>query len=143
MSKPQASEYSSQTYSDLDTPTASASIADSESSRSYQKIELTPQATELRKNFYEFQKAVMDLEPYAESFLQGLKKHLHFKINSVCSPHDLLDFFEPILFKLAKNPKQVRKNWSETETLLLINIVIYYCLLKGEEGHSLVFNSFC
>lgn len=137
ISKPTASEFSSQTFSDIDTPTASASFGDAESTKSYQKIELTSQANEIRKNFYDFQKSVIDLEPYADSFLQGLKKHLHFKIQNVCSPQDLLDYFEPILFKLAKNPKQVRKNWSEAETLLLINVVIYYCLLKGEEGHNL------
>lgn len=111
---------------------------ESESSRSYQKIELASQTDELRKNFDEFQKSIMDLEPYADSFLQGLKKHLQFKVQKVCSPHELAEYFEPILFKLAKNPKQVRKNWSETETTLLVSIVIYYCLLKGEEAHSLV-----
>lgn len=108
-----------------------------ESSKS-QKVEFTAQAAELRRNFYQFQRAISGLGSFADPYLQSLKKHLHFKVDKTLDPQGLADYFERVLFKLAKNPKQARKNWSEDETILLINTIIYYCLFRGEECHSLV-----
>ena len=136
--QPISAENSGQTYSDTESQMPCLSLLSPDASLSYQKIELGTQEAELRANFDEFQKAVADYESYAENFLQGMKKHLHFKIQKAATPHEMLDYFEPILFKYTKNPKQVRKNWSEAETLLLINMIIYYCLWKEEEPQSLV-----
>lgn len=69
---------------------------------------------------------------------QSLRKNLTIKIPKLLDHHAMTDYFERQLFKLAKNPRQMRKNWSEEENLLLISMVAYYCLLHSEDSCSLV-----
>lgn len=106
--------------------------------KSTSEREFTLMATETRKNFYAFHKLAESVAGYVESVFPELKKNLSFKMPKILDHQSLADYFERQLFKLAKNHKQVRKNWSEEETTLLISIIVYYSLLQSEECGSLV-----
>lgn len=106
--------------------------------KSSTKKEFSIIAAELRKSFYTFHQAIEKVTPYAEKVFNELKKNLSFKMPKILDYKALSEYFERQLFKLAKNPKQVRKNWSEEETCLLISIIAYYSLLHGEDYNSLV-----
>ena len=102
--------------------------------------EFTAMATEVRKNFYAFHKAAAAVSGLVESVFPELKKHLSFKLPKILDHPTLADYFERQLFKLAKNHKQAKKNWSEEETVLLISVIVYYCLLQNEDYSTLVCN---
>lgn len=102
------------------------------------RVGFSNQASEYRKAFYHFQRLVQSCEKSAQQYNLEFQKNLTIKTQNILDLKGMSDYFERQLFKLARNPKQVRKNWSEDETLLLLSLVAYFCCLYNEDFMNLV-----
>jgi hypothetical protein len=95
-------------------------------------------ASEYRKAFYHFQRLVQSSDKSALQYNIEFQKNLTIKTKNILDLKELTDYFETQLLKLARSPKQVRKNWSEDETLLLMSMVAYFCCFYNEDFMKLV-----
>ena len=102
------------------------------------RVGFSNQASEYRKAFYHFQKIAQNYERAAQQFNAEFQKNLNIKTQDILDLKGMSDYFERQLFKMARNPKQVRKNWSEDETLLLLSLVAYYCAAHTENFMNMV-----
>lgn len=102
------------------------------------KEDFTKQALEYRKRFYDFHRAIEGYSSSVNHFAGELKKQLTMKISKVLDHQALADHFERQLYRLARNPKQTRKNWSEEETIFLISLVAYYSYYQDLDYNNLV-----
>eukprot|EP00331_Platyophrya_macrostoma_P019509 CAMPEP_0176470240 /NCGR_PEP_ID=MMETSP0127-20121128/40333_1 /TAXON_ID=938130 /ORGANISM="Platyophrya macrostoma, Strain WH" /LENGTH=524 /DNA_ID=CAMNT_0017864487 /DNA_START=30 /DNA_END=1604 /DNA_ORIENTATION=+ len=96
------------------------------------RVGFSSQASEYRKAFYHFQRMIQSSEKAVQRYNAEFQKNLNIKTQNVLDAKGISDHFERQLFKLARNPKQVRKNWSEDETLMA-----YFCCLYNEDFMNL------
>lgn len=109
---------------------------------SLMKEDFTKYALEYRKKFYDFHRAIEKYASTVNNFAAELKKQLTIKVQKILDHPSLADNFERQLYKLARNPKQTRKNWSEEETIFLISLVAYYSYYKNSDYSCFVSNLF-
>ena len=102
------------------------------------RVGFSSQVSEYRKAFYHFQRILQSTEQNVQQYNSEFQKNLNIKTQNILDLKGMSDHFERQLFKLARNPKQVRKNWSEDETLLLLSIMAYFCAYYNEEFLNLV-----
>jgi YHS domain-containing protein len=95
-------------------------------------------ASEYRKAFYDFERDFQGVEINASQYNLEFQKNLNIKTQNILDWKGMAYYFERQLFRLTRNPKQVRKNWSEDETLLLLSIMAYFCSQNNEEFMHLV-----
>lgn len=95
------------------------------------------QALEYRKKFYNFHRELEGYSSTVNQFASDLRKQLTIKVKKLLDHHALANHFEQQLYKLAKNPRQTRKNWSEEETIFLISVVAYYSYLNNADYNNL------
>ena len=95
-------------------------------------------AVQLRQNFNEFISAASPLEKDVEQYFAQIKKSIQVKIGDILRLDELANCSEKILTRVLTSAGHSRKNWSEEETLLLVSIICYYCLLKNEDHSTLV-----
>lgn len=105
--------------------------------------DFTRQAMDYRRKFYSFHRILESLGPRINEFAKEMKQQLTVKIPRLLDHQTLADNFERQLYKLAKNPKQTKKNWSEEETILLVSIIAYYCYCNNRDFNSLVSSISC
>lgn len=102
------------------------------------RVGFSSQASEYRKAFYHFHRLIMNSQQTVQRYNAEFSRNLNIKIQNVLDAKGLADYFERQLFKMARNPKQLRKNWSEDETLLLLSLMAYFCCLYNEDFMNLV-----
>lgn len=119
-------------------PEPNPSSASNNSSDIKSRVGFSSQTSEYRKAFYHFQRLIQNSEQNAQQYNTRFQKNLNIKTQDILDSKGMADFFERQLFKLARNPKQLRKNWSEDETLLLLSLMAYFCCLYNEDFMNLV-----
>lgn len=116
----------------------SSAVSSNLSTDSNSRTNFSSQASEYRKAFYHFQRMLQTSEHNALQYNTEFQKNLNIKTQNILDLKGMADYFERQLFKLARNPKQVRKNWSEDETLLLLSMMAYFCSIYNEDFMNLV-----
>lgn len=110
----------------------------SENDKGATQEDFTRQAMDYRRKFYAFHRILESVAPRINEFAKEMKQHLIVKIPRILDHQALADHFERQLYKLAKNPKQTKKNWSEEETILLVSLIAYYCYIHNRDFNGLV-----